>query len=64
MKSTLLVFRPSPGPEYPRWSETLHDHSQELIRPINKEDRAAERVFIEGLSAQASLPLPGRIEEP
>ncbi|MFC5577919.1 GNAT family N-acetyltransferase [Lysobacter niabensis] len=53
MKSTPLVFRPSAGPEYPRWSETLHDHSQVLIRPINKEDGAAERGFIEGLSAQA-----------
>lgn len=53
MKSTPLVFRPSAGPEYPRWSETLHDHSQVLIRPINKEDGNAERAFIEGLSAQA-----------
>ena len=53
MKSTPLVFRPSAGPEYPRWSETLHDHSQVLIRPINKGDRAAERAFIDGLSAQA-----------
>lgn len=53
MKSTPLVFRPPAGPEYPRWSETLHDHRKVLIRPINKEDRAAERAFIEGLSAQA-----------
>lgn len=53
MTSTPLVFRPSAGPEYPRWSETLHDRSQVLVRPINKEDGAAERAFIEGLSPQA-----------
>jgi len=53
MKSTPLVFRPSVGPEYPRWVETLHDHSRVLIRPINKEDGAAERAFVQGLSAQA-----------
>ena len=53
VKSPPLVFRSSAGPEYPRWLETLNDNSQLLIRPINKEDRIAERIFIEGLSAQA-----------
>ncbi|HEY0660312.1 MAG TPA: GNAT family N-acetyltransferase [Lysobacter sp.] len=53
MNSTPLVPRPSTGPDYPRWSETLHDHSHVLIRPITKQDQVAERVFIEGLSAQS-----------
>jgi GNAT superfamily N-acetyltransferase len=51
--STPLVFRPSAGPEYPRWSETLRDHSHVVIRPITPQDKAAERAFIEGLSLQA-----------
>lgn len=41
------------GPEYPRWSETLRDRSHVLIRPITRQDKAAEREFIEGLSSQA-----------
>jgi GNAT superfamily N-acetyltransferase len=53
MASTPLVYRPSAGPEYPRWSETLRDHSHVLIRPITPQDRDAERAFIEGLSLQA-----------
>lgn len=53
MNSTPLVLRPSIGTDYPRWSETLHDHSNVLIRPITKLDKAAERAFIEGLSTQA-----------
>jgi GNAT superfamily N-acetyltransferase len=53
MNTTPLVPRPSAGPEYPRWSETLRDHSHVLIRPITKQDKDAERAFIEGLSAQA-----------
>lgn len=53
MSTTPLVFVPSSGPEYPRWSEILHDHSHVLIRPITKHDRDAERAFIEGLSAQS-----------
>lgn len=53
MSPTPLVFVPSIGPEYPRWSEILHDHSHVLIRPITRHDRDAERAFIEGLSAQA-----------
>lgn len=48
-----LVFRPSVGPEYPRWSETLRDRSSVLIRPITAQDKDAERAFIEGLSLQA-----------
>ena len=46
-------FRPIAAPEYPRWSETLRDRSHVLIRPIKPQDKAAERAFIEGLSAQA-----------
>ena len=53
MNSTPLVPRPSTGPDTPRWSETLHDHSHVLIRPITRQDHAAERAFIEGLSAQS-----------
>lgn len=53
MSTTPLVFVPSIGPEYPRWSEILHDHSHVLIRPITRHDRDAERAFIEGLSAQS-----------
>lgn len=49
-----LPKEPSPpDSEYPRWSETLHDRSHVLIRPITPHDGAEERAFIEGLSAQA-----------
>ncbi len=45
---------PSPtDSEYPRWSETLHDRSHVLIRPITSQDKAEERAFIEELSAEA-----------
>lgn len=44
---------PSVGPDYPRWSETLRDRSHVLIRPITRQDKAAEREFIENLSSQA-----------
>lgn len=40
-------------PDTPRWTETLLDHSQVLIRPLQPKDREAERAFIEGLSLQA-----------
>jgi len=41
------------GPDYPRWTETLRDHSQVVIRPIRAQDTVAERTFIESLSPQA-----------
>lgn len=41
------------GPDYPRWNETLRDGSHVLIRPICKQDAAAERAFIEALSLQS-----------
>lgn len=41
------------GPDYPRWTEILHDNSFVLIRPIAKQDKAAEREFIENLSPTA-----------
>jgi GNAT superfamily N-acetyltransferase len=41
------------GPDYPRWSERLRDHSQVLIRPMRKDDAAEDREFIEALSPQA-----------
>ena len=42
-----------PNVVYPRWSETLHDRSHVLIRPIHPQDNAAERAFIESLSPEA-----------
>ncbi len=42
------------GPDYPRWTEVLRDGSQVLVRPVAKQDAAAERTFIEALSPQAS----------
>ena len=53
MNSTPLVYRPSAGPEYPRWSETLRDHTHVLIRPITPKDKEAEWEFIENLSMEA-----------
>lgn len=50
MHSTSLVPPVSAGPDYPRWTETLRNGSQVLIRPIGHLDKAAERTFIEGLS--------------
>jgi len=43
----------SPFREYPRWHDTLRDHSSVLIRPINRLDREAERAFIEDLPLDA-----------
>jgi len=40
-------------PDTPRWTATLADRSQVLIRPISSQDRHAEKAFIEGLSPQA-----------
>ncbi|WP_242103881.1 GNAT family N-acetyltransferase [Lysobacter sp. M15] len=53
MTSTPLVQRPSIGPEYPRWSQSLRDRSHVLIRPITTKDEAAERAFMQGLSDRA-----------
>lgn len=41
------------GPDYPRWTEALGDQTQVLIRPVCKEDAAAERTFIDELSPAA-----------
>jgi acetyltransferase len=38
------------GPAWPRWTETLRDHRQVLLRPIERQDARAEREFIEALS--------------
>lgn len=48
-----LVSRASNAPDVPRWTETLRDRSEVLIRPLQPQDRAAEARFIEGLSLQA-----------
>ena len=53
MASTPLVQRPSIGPEYPRWSQSLRDRSHVLIRPITTKDEAAEDAFLQGLSDRA-----------
>jgi GNAT superfamily N-acetyltransferase len=41
------------GPDYPRWTETLRDGGKVVIRPIRRQDAAAERAFIAGLSPQS-----------
>jgi GNAT superfamily N-acetyltransferase len=41
------------GPDYPRWTQTLSDGSEVVIRPIRRQDAAAERAFIEGLSPES-----------
>jgi len=41
------------GPDQPRWTETLRDRTQVLIRPVRTQDAAAERTFIDALSPQA-----------
>ena len=41
------------GPSYPRWTETLRDARQVVIRPVCPRDAAAERLFIESLSPQS-----------
>jgi GNAT superfamily N-acetyltransferase len=53
MSTMSLTSQPLAGPDFPRWSETLRDRSQVLIRPIQPEDAAAERSFIEGLTPEA-----------
>lgn len=40
------------GPTHPRWTETLHDERQVLIRPVCKDDVEAERAFIAALSPE------------
>lgn len=51
MKDNPLIHRPTTAPDYPRWTESLRDRQQVLIRPITKLDLQAEREFIESLSA-------------
>lgn len=41
------------GPDYPRWTETLHDKTRVVIRPVTRQDSTAEREFIEALSPQS-----------
>lgn len=52
MNNSSLADQPSEALATPRWSEILHDHSQVVIRPINKLDHDAERDFLQGLSSQ------------
>jgi GNAT superfamily N-acetyltransferase len=53
MASTPLIPRPSIGPDYPRWSQSLLDRSHVLIRPITSKDEAAEHAFMQSLSDRA-----------
>ena len=53
MKDELLVRAPSQDPAHPRWTETLRDRTQVVIRPLAPTDRDAERVFIEDLSPES-----------
>lgn len=53
MSSVEPVMAWNLGPEYPRWTETLHDKTSIVIRPITRHDAAAERAFIEALSPQS-----------
>ena len=51
-------MRPTPGhayvgPAHPRWTETLRDRRQVLLRPIERQDAQAERDFIEALSPES-----------
>lgn len=41
------------GPDYPSWKERLNDGSQVLIRPIRRQDAAAERCFLQSLSPES-----------
>lgn len=41
------------GPEYPRWSERLHDGTQIVIRPLQRTDAPAELAFIQAMSPEA-----------
>jgi GNAT superfamily N-acetyltransferase len=41
------------GPDYPRWTETLRDHTRVVIRPLTRKDAAREREFIESLSPES-----------
>ena len=42
------------GPDSPRWTEVLRDHTRIVIRPVTRRDTAEERAFIESLSPQSS----------
>jgi GNAT superfamily N-acetyltransferase len=48
-----LTRNPSDAPDQPRWTETLRDGSQVVVRPLAQADREAERAFIEGLSPES-----------
>jgi GNAT superfamily N-acetyltransferase len=48
-----LMRNPSDAPDQPRWTETLRDGSQVVVRPLAQADREAERAFIEGLSPES-----------
>lgn len=50
---TTTVPQPDPRPSYPRWSETLPDHSYVRIRPVNPHDDPIEHDFLEYQSAGA-----------
>lgn len=53
MHTTTPTPLPSSGPEFPQWSETLHDGTLIRIRPLTAQDDDEERQFIEGLSDES-----------
>ncbi|MBS0576853.1 MAG: GNAT family N-acetyltransferase [Proteobacteria bacterium] len=53
MSSFEPILRWSMGPDHPRWTATLRDETRVVIRPVRKEDAAAERAFVEALSPSA-----------
>jgi GNAT superfamily N-acetyltransferase len=52
-------------PDSPRWTATLSDRRDVLIRPLHPRDREAEREFIAGLSPEArSFRFLGQVATP
>jgi GNAT superfamily N-acetyltransferase len=53
MSTDKTLRNPSDAPDQPRWTETLRNGSQVVIRPLMHTDREAERAFIDGLSPES-----------
>ena len=59
-----LTRNPSDAPDQPRWTETLRDGSQVVVRPLAQADREAERAFIEELSPEPEPPVSATLSAP
>lgn len=53
MHTSHSATHPAADPFAPLWRGTLGDDSQVVIRPIRRDDKDAERAFIDSLSRQA-----------